>query len=388
MEKTLRIAIIRQRYTPFGGAERFVENALNALQQERSIELTLITRKWKGADNLNIKKIICNPFYLGRLWRDWSFARAACRAVSKDNFDLVQSHERVPCGDIYRAGDGVHREWLKQWFRVLPLWRQLTIRLSPYHHYLLWQERRVFENPNLKTVIVNSNQIGKEININFPKSNAKITLIYNGVDSEKFTPATNSHKREDLRDTLRTELGIPKSSLILLFVGSGFERKGVPLLLQLMKELPLNIHLVIIGKDRRMRRLQLECIQNGTSDRMHFLGAQQNLIGFYQAADLFLFPTLYDPLPNVVLEAMASGLPALVSNSCGAREVVTEGVDGTIQDPLDLNLWRDALLNILDSKEGKKLTKMSHKAREKALQFSVNNMVDKLSTLYVNMVNR
>jgi UDP-glucose:(heptosyl)LPS alpha-1,3-glucosyltransferase len=121
---------------------------------------------------------------------------------------------------------------------------------------------------------------------------------------------------------------------------------------------------------------------------MHFLGAQQNLIGFYQAADLFLFPTLYDPLPNVVLEAMASGLPALVSNSCGAREVVTEDVDGTIQDPLDLNLWRDALLNILDSKEGKKLTKMSHKAREKALQFSVNNMVDKLSTLYVNMVNR
>jgi len=64
MEKTLRIAIIRQRYTPFGGAERFVENALNALQQERSIELTLITRKWKGADNPNIKKIICNPFYI------------------------------------------------------------------------------------------------------------------------------------------------------------------------------------------------------------------------------------------------------------------------------------------------------------------------------------
>ena len=77
MEKTLRIAIIRQRYTPFGGAERFVENALNALQHERSIELTLITRKWKGADNPNIKKIICNPFYIGRLWRDWSFARTA-----------------------------------------------------------------------------------------------------------------------------------------------------------------------------------------------------------------------------------------------------------------------------------------------------------------------
>ena len=382
MEKTLRIAIIRQRYTPFGGAERFVENALNALQHERSIELTLITRKWKGADNPNIKKIICNPFYLGRLWRDWSFARTACRAVNKENFDLVQSHERVPCGDIYRAGDGVHREWLKQWFRLLPLWRQLTIKLSPYHNYLLWQERRVFESPHLKTIIVNSTQIGNEIKVNFPKSRAKVELIYNGVDNEKFTLVSDPHEQKKIRNTLRTKLDIPTNSTVLLFVGSGFERKGVPLLLQLMKELPLNIHLVIIGKDRRMRRLQLECIQNGTSDRMHFLGAQQNLIGFYQAADLFLFPTLYDPLPNVVLEAMASGLPALVSNSCGAREVVTEDIDGTIQDPLDLNLWRDALLNILDSQEGKKLTKMGHKAREKALQFSVNNMVDKLSTLY------
>jgi UDP-glucose:(heptosyl)LPS alpha-1,3-glucosyltransferase len=149
-----------------------------------------------------------------------------------------------------------------------------------------------------------------------------------------------------------------------------------------MKELPKNIHLIVIGKDRKARKLQLESVNSRTSDRVHFLGAQQNLQNFYQAADLFLFPTLYDPLPNVVLEAMASGLPALVSNSCGAREVVTEGVDGTIQDPLDLDHWRDATLKIVEDEERKKLIKMSYKAREKALQFGINNMVDKLSTLY------
>jgi hypothetical protein len=61
---------------------------------------------------------------------------------------------------------------------------------------------------------------------------------------------------------------------------------------------------------------------------------------------------------------------------------VTEGVDGTIQDPLDLDHWRDATLKIVEDEERKKLIKMSYKAREKALQFGINNMVDKLSTLY------
>ena len=56
MGTPIRIALIRQRYTPFGGAERFVENALNALQKEAHINLTLITRQWDGADNPNIKR--------------------------------------------------------------------------------------------------------------------------------------------------------------------------------------------------------------------------------------------------------------------------------------------------------------------------------------------
>ena len=92
----MRIAIIRQRYTPFGGAERFVEGALEALL-ERGIAISLYTRQWPQTRLQLIEPVICDPFHIGRLWRDWSFARAVCRAIAARPPDLVQSHERLLC---------------------------------------------------------------------------------------------------------------------------------------------------------------------------------------------------------------------------------------------------------------------------------------------------
>src|SRR6266478_4401454 len=78
----MRLAIIRQRYTPYGGAERFVESALEALL-ERGVAISLYTRQWPNTRLQLIEPVLCNPFYIGRLWRDWSFARAVCGAVAR-----------------------------------------------------------------------------------------------------------------------------------------------------------------------------------------------------------------------------------------------------------------------------------------------------------------
>ena len=103
----VRLAIIRQRYTPFGGAERFVERALHALAK-RGVELTLLTRRWPGGAQRLFTPVIVNPPYVGRLWRDRGFARAVRTTLAASGATLVQSHERIDCCDIYRAGDGVH----------------------------------------------------------------------------------------------------------------------------------------------------------------------------------------------------------------------------------------------------------------------------------------
>ena len=85
----MRLAVIRQRYTPFGGAERFLDNALQALL-DNHVAVTLYTREWKAAEPSRIEPRIVDPFYVGGLWRDAAFARAVCRALSADRVELVQ----------------------------------------------------------------------------------------------------------------------------------------------------------------------------------------------------------------------------------------------------------------------------------------------------------
>ena len=165
-----RIALVRARYTPFGGAERFVDHALTALQQN-GVTVTIVTRQWKQGHSL--PAIIANPFYVGNLWRDWGFARSACHTLAREKFDLVQSHERIACCDVYRAGDGVHREWLRQRGRTLSTLGRLKVALNPYHAYNKYAEAALFRSPRLRAVICNSRMVKEEIRAWFSDSRRK-----------------------------------------------------------------------------------------------------------------------------------------------------------------------------------------------------------------------
>ena len=154
-----RVALVRSRFDAFGGAERFVQSAIAALKAQGA-SLTLVTRRWPDNDGT---AIIVDPFHLGSLWRDRSFARAACAALAKRRFDLVQSHERIACCDVYRAGDGVHAEWLAQRARVQSPLARLATSLSPHHRYLLEAERRLFTAARLMAVICNSDMVRGDI---------------------------------------------------------------------------------------------------------------------------------------------------------------------------------------------------------------------------------
>src|SRR5436190_15482644 len=135
-EIVMRLAIVRQRYTPYGGAERFIENALEALL-ERNVAITLYTRQWPQTSLALLEPHIIDPLHIGGLWRDWGFARAACRAVGRAQLDLVQSHERLLCCDIFRAGDGVHATWLEERLKAASPARRLGVALSLHHRYTL-----------------------------------------------------------------------------------------------------------------------------------------------------------------------------------------------------------------------------------------------------------
>ena len=314
----MRLALIRQRYTPYGGAERFVEGALEALL-ERNVAITLYTREWPQTHLQLIEPHICDPFYLGSLWRDWGFARAVGRAVGTTKANLVQSHERVLCCDIYRAGDGVHAVWLEERLRGASVLSRLRVAMNPWHRYTLAMEKQLFASPWLRAVICNSKMVRDEIKSHFGLPDERLPVIYNAVDSVAFHPGLSEH-REGLRERYR----IPAGATVFLLVGSGYERKGVATAIAALVELPPEAYLMVVGREKHIDRYKNLARALGVRDRIVFAGPQMDVKPFYGSADVFVLPAIYDPFPNAALEALACALPVITSTKSGAAELVAE----------------------------------------------------------------
>ena len=373
-----RIALVRARYTPFGGAERFVDHALTALQQD-GIAVTLVTRQWKGGHTR--PALISNPFYVGNVWRDWGFARSVCRALARENFDLVQSHERIACCDVYRAGDGVHREWLAQRSRTLSVLGRAKIALNPYHAYVKHAETALFRSPRLRAVICNSRMVKDEIRAWFQVPEEILHVIYSGVDTVRFHPGL----RDKHRAAFRAGHRIPEHATLFLYVGSGFERKGVAQLIEAFAALPDTAYLAIVGDDKRRSRYEKLAYQRGVAARIRFLGALKDVGPCYGAADVFVLPTLYDPFPNVILEAMASGLPVITSHKSGGAELIEAGKSGYVCDALDVNEMAAYMRSLL-AKDCH--TQMGRRAREIVLPYTFDALSARLRSLYESLLQQ
>jgi UDP-glucose:(heptosyl)LPS alpha-1,3-glucosyltransferase len=302
-----------------------------------------------------------------------------CSALQQQAFDLVQSHERIACCDVYRAGDGVHREWLAQRRRVLSPAGRLRITLNPYHHYMLAAERRLFHNPRVRAIICISQMVKREIMQHYGVAEERLHVVYNGVDTQAFHPRL----KQEYATRVRAEFDIPDDALVFLFVGSGFERKGIPALLEVMSALPPHAHLLIVGRDKALKKYQRVGAGRGLSARVHFTGGQNDVKPFYGAADALAFPTLYEPFGNVVLEAMACGLPVITSTKAGAAEVIEDGVNGYVCDALDVPALARAM-QALCSRE--RCVAMGAAARRTVEPYTFDAMSKRLIVLYESLL--
>ncbi|MFO1395890.1 MAG: glycosyltransferase family 4 protein [Burkholderiales bacterium] len=339
----MRLAIVRQKYTPYGGAERFVERALAALAA-RGVELTLVTRRWPRDAAARVTPLIVDPPYVGRTWRDASFARGVCRAVDAMPGTLVQSHERIACCDVYRAGDGVHAVWVEERLRDAPALARPAIAASPYHRYMLAAERRLYASPRLQRVICISRMVQDEIHERFGVPRERLPVIYNAIDPAVFHPGLSMH-----RTHLRAQWRIPDDACVFLLVGSAYARKGVGRALQALARVPAPAHLLVVGRDRHPARYAALAQRLGVAQRVTFAGAQQDPKPFYGAADAFVLPTTYDALSNAVLEALACGLPVVTSDRCGAGELVREHRAGAVCGARDIDAIAAAMHGLLDA---------------------------------------
>ena len=375
----MRLAVVRQRYTPFGGAERFLENALSSLA-EHGVAVTLFTREWNGAATKGIEPRIVDPFHVGGLWRDASFARAVCAALARAPVDLVQSHERIACCDVFRAGDGVHATWLEARARHLSRLRRFGVRIDPHHRFRLAMERRLFASKRLRAVICNSQMVKDDIARRFGVDDEKLHVIYNAVATDVFTPALRMHRRR-----VRAQQRVPTHATLFLHVGSGFERKGVATAIDALSQIAAPAHLLVVGDDKHLSRYAARARARGVSDRVSFTGAQADPRPFFGAADAFVLPTLYDPCPNAALEAMACALPIVTSTNSGAAELALAHEAGLVCDAGDAPALALHMRALLDPALRARL---GERARGAVPPLTGSAMTARLLALYGDLLDR
>ncbi len=408
----MKIAIIRQRYVAHGGAENVVARFVAGLIQ-RGHTVHLIAHRWKTgpADGITLRApanddgsdlrrsrvdgetpqtlpangLIWHPVPIlpgGSFLRLVSFALFAWRVVRSEPFDLIFSFERTLCQDIYRAGDGCHREWLHR--RTQSRVRRAWMRINPFHFATLWIEKRIYTSPQTRRIIANSHQVKEEIIRHYGTPPSKIVVIHNGVDLNRFQPA----HREAYRSLIRTRYNIGEEAFLILFVGSGFERKGLGFLIHaagLFKarhpEVPFKV--LVVGKGNAAPWLNIAA-DMGMAQEIVFAGVASDVERVYAAADVLALPTLYDPFANVCLEALASGLPVITTRANGASEILTGALSSFIlSDAADVEQLVALLLLAYQSDRAL----LRHRAREISESFSEDRHFDQFMDVCRVVVN-
>lgn len=180
--------------------------------------------------------------------------------------------------------------------------------------------------PLLDCVIVQSSVMAQTLRD--AGMNGRIEIIPNGVDTARFRPAQGTAERTQLRQSLNIDLNAP----VIIYVGTIEPRKGSDLLFAAWAKLAQEFseaHLMLVGPrldlsdsslSHFQQKLKAHIQASASANRVHFVGRVENVEAYLQAADLFVFPSLREGLPNVMLEAMASGLPVLTTPFIGLSE--------------------------------------------------------------------
>ena len=343
----MKIGVIRQRYTAIGGAERYLDGLIRELIR-RGHEVHVFANSWQsGTEGFTFHRV---PMVRGSSFlKALSFATSSRRVVARTHCDRVFSMERTLKQDVYRAGDGCHREWLRQRARFNSPLRQLSIAINPFHATMLSLERRMFTTEATARIIANSHRGKREIVDHYGYPADRIHVIHNGVDCERFRPPAERTVSQRVR---------------LLFVGTGFERKGLPFAIQALSQLPPHVELKIVGKGD-VARYQRMASSAEVAGRIQFLGKDQDMPLLYQSADVLVHPAVYEPFANVCMEAMASGLPVVTSRINGVSEVIEPGKNGAIiEKPEDIDALAAAIRPFLDEKTRRSAGAFARKTAE------------------------
>ena len=372
----MKIAIVRKRFNPFGGAEKFIQRLISILSTKREFDISVIANSWSGGGEQGIHKIEIKTPGINRFIDYLSFVRQVEQTLHGKHFDIIQSHERIVGSDIFRLGDGVHAAWLKRYAKTISWYRQILLRLDPFHQLLISQERKIASDPRTHYV-ANSEMVKSELQVMYGVSNDRITVIPNGIDVEFFRPPSAVERKES-----RDKFGLEPGYRVIGFVGSGFHRKGLYQLINAVETLP-KTQLLVAGYDKNMSALQADLANRKVTHCVKLLGPVTNAREIYWAADIFALPTLYDPSSNAIIEALSCGIPVLTTEGSGNAFDIKRYKGGEVCDR-DSDSIRKGLVQIFSANTDQ----LSKNARNLALNHSDTTVLNAWVALYEKVIQK
>lgn len=365
--RRLKIAMLNRTFsTTGGGAESYSIALVEQLSARHEVHVYAqeIAHAWPGVAYHRVSMPVRRPRWINQLW----FATATWWATRR-GFDIVHSHENTWHGEIqtvhvlpvkhslFQGRDGLRRAL--RWIKVLTSPRLLTY---------LGLERARYATVAGRQVIVTSESLRAVMAHAYPGCRNAMSVITPGVGH--VAQAEPQRKRE-----IRAQLGLPPGGICLLFVGNDYRKKGLGSLLEALVLQPVDTVLAVVGNPAHIPLFREQAVNLKLADRVFFLGSLANVGPAYEAADALVHPTWEDTFAMVVLEAMAHGLPVIVSGPryCGIAGLLTQGDNALIlDDPHDVSALAFAIGRLGE-------TPLRDKLSAEAIRFAASYQWEKIA---------
>lgn len=374
--RRLRIAVLTRTFSATaGGAERYAMALVERLsdRHEMHVFAQKIEHHWPGVTYHRVSMPLRRPRWINQLW----FATATWWAT-RTGFDVVHSHENTWHGNVQT----VHVLPIKHnlfngrtgWALAL---RCLKVTTSPRLLVYLLLERMRYAERKGRAVVLISETLRKSFSASYPQAVAMTSVITPGIALPAFAVS------DDMRRAARRQLGLPENKFCALFIGNDFRKKGLPALMAALRLLPDEVVLAVVGNSAQLAYYRQQAVLMDLAPRVFFLGALQDVSPAYVAADCLVHPTLEDTFAMVVLEAMAHGLPVVVSSAkyCGISGLLAHQLNALVlDDPQDVQVLATSVRLLLT--DAPLRARLGHEARIFAARFDWTGIAEQQEKLY------
>lgn len=366
-----KIAVIVPKYGLVGGGERFASEVTGRLAQNENFEIHVFANQWiANSDRIRFHKVpaVRFPRFLNPLFFAWYVKQA----IGRMGFNLIHSHHWIFKADIFSAHGVPHAGWVREVRKRNP---------SLYDRAFSAVERRALRNGGASCFLPVSSLAMEAFRREYAMLPGQWQTVHPGVDMGRFSSPDRSACRAEIRE----RYGIGANDFLVLFVGMNFEVKGLDTIIAALAKAramrpEANLRLLVVGRGDERKYSKIAEVA-GIAGAVTFVGTQHaGLERFYRAADAFALFSAFDTFGMVVLEAMAAGLPVIVSPNVGAKDLVEEGINGfVLPDFRDADAAANRMIELLDTDRRKA---MGAAAQARAGEQTWERLAEKMESLY------